>query len=70
MSMFEGISNRPRDLEDDVEYLTTTYDTSYTWNYAMLIAHGPSNEALIKSPIFRAMEGGTLARFEETRVPE
>ena len=31
----------------------------------MLIAHGPSHEALIKSPIFRAMESGTLARFEE-----
>lgn len=37
----------------------------YTWNYAMLIARGPSHEALIKSPIFRAMESGTLARFEE-----
>jgi MoxR-like ATPase len=31
----------------------------------MLIAHGPSHEALIKSPIFRAMEAGSLARFEE-----
>src|SRR5688572_1588697 len=37
----------------------------YTWNYAMLIAHGPSRDALIRSPIFRAMESGTLARFEE-----
>ena len=36
-----------------------------TWNYAMLIAHGPSHEALIKSPVYRAMETGTLARFEE-----
>jgi len=44
---------------------TTEEQIRYTWNYAMLIAHGPSNEALIKSPIFRAMEGGTLARFEE-----
>jgi len=26
---------------------------------------GPSPEALIKSPVFRAMESGTLARFEE-----
>jgi MoxR-like ATPase len=31
----------------------------------MLIAHGPSHDALIKSPIFRAMESGTVARFEE-----
>jgi len=44
---------------------TTEEQIRYTWNYAMLIAHGPSQEALIKSPIFRAMESGTLARFEE-----
>ena len=37
----------------------------YSWNYAMLLAHGPSNEALIKSPIYRAMETGSIARFEE-----
>jgi MoxR-like ATPase len=44
---------------------TTEEQIRYTWNYAMLIAHGPSPEALIKSPVFRAMESGTLARFEE-----
>ncbi len=44
---------------------TTEEQIRYTWNYAMLIAHGPSHEALIKSPVFRAMESGTLARFEE-----
>ncbi len=37
----------------------------YTWNYAMLLANGPTEQALIKSPIFRAMESGTIARFEE-----
>ncbi|GHV43592.1 ATPase [Bacteroidia bacterium] len=37
----------------------------YSWNYAMLLANGPSDEALIKSPVFRAMESGTVARFEE-----
>jgi len=37
----------------------------YSWNYAMLLAHGPSDAALIKSPIYRAMETGTIARFEE-----
>jgi MoxR-like ATPase len=44
---------------------TTEEQIRYTWNYAMLIAHGPSAEALIRSPVFRAMETGTLARFEE-----
>ena len=31
----------------------------------MLLANGPSNEALLKSPIYRAMETGSVARFEE-----
>ncbi len=44
---------------------TTEEQIRYTWNYAMLIARGPSREALIKSPVFRAMESGTIARFEE-----
>lgn len=44
---------------------TTEEQIRYTWNYAMLIAHGPSPAALIKSPVFRAMESGSLARFEE-----
>src|SRR3954452_16840162 len=44
---------------------TTEEQIRYTWNYAMLIARGPSHDALIKSPIFRAMESGALARFEE-----
>ncbi len=44
---------------------TTEEQIRYTWNYAMLIAHGPSEDALIRSPIFRAMESGTIARFEE-----
>jgi MoxR-like ATPase len=42
----------------------------YSWNYAMLLAKGPSRDALVPSPILRAMEGGALARLEElTRVP-
>lgn len=44
---------------------TTEEHVRYTWNYAMLIARGPSPDALIPSPIMRAMESGTLARFEE-----
>ena len=37
----------------------------YSWNYAMLLAEGPSERSLIKSPVFRAMETGGIARFEE-----
>ena len=37
----------------------------YSWNYAMLIAKGPSEEALVKSPLLHAMESGTIVRFEE-----
>jgi MoxR-like ATPase len=44
---------------------TTEEQVRYTWNYALLIARGPSPEALIPSSILRAMESGTLARFEE-----
>src|SRR5436305_11145040 len=44
---------------------TTEEHIRYTWNYALLIARGPSHDALIKSPVCRAMESGTLARFEE-----
>lgn len=44
---------------------TTEEQIRYSWNYAMLLANGPSNEALVKSPIFRAMECGGIARFEE-----
>jgi MoxR-like ATPase len=42
----------------------------YSWNYALLLAKGPSREALVPSPILRAMESGALVRLEElTRVP-
>jgi MoxR-like ATPase len=42
----------------------------YSWNYALLLAKGPSREALVPSPVLRAMESGALARLEElTRVP-
>src|SRR3989440_6009223 len=44
---------------------STEEQVRYTWNYAMLIARGPSPEALIPSSIMRAMESGSLARFEE-----
>lgn len=44
---------------------TTEEQIRYSWNYAMLISQGPSREAMLKSPIFHAMETGTIARIEE-----
>ena len=42
----------------------------YGWNYARLLADGPSRAALVPSPIMRAMQDGTIARIEElTRIP-
>jgi len=42
----------------------------YGWNYAKLLAEGPSRAALVPSPIMRAMEHGKIARVEElTRIP-
>jgi MoxR-like ATPase len=42
----------------------------YGWNYALLLAEGPSSNALVASPIMRAMQTGQLARLEElTRMP-
>lgn len=37
----------------------------YGWNYARLLAEGPSRGALVPTPLFRAMEGGKLCRLEE-----
>ena len=37
----------------------------YGWNYAQLLAKGPSREALVPTPLYRAMEAGTLCRLEE-----
>jgi MoxR-like ATPase len=42
----------------------------YGWNYARLLAEGPSPQALVASPVLRAMETGGIARIEElTRIP-
>ena len=42
----------------------------YGWNYARLLAEGPSPAALVPSPIYRAMERGSITRVEElTRMP-
>ncbi|HEU4346470.1 MAG TPA: AAA family ATPase, partial [Actinoplanes sp.] len=42
----------------------------YGWNYARLLAEGPTAAALVPSPVMRAMQTGSIARVEElTRVP-
>lgn len=42
----------------------------YGWNYARLLAEGPSPAALVESPLMHAMKFGKLARVEElTRIP-
>lgn len=42
----------------------------YGWNYAKLLAEGPSENALVASPIMNAMQTGKIARVEElTRIP-
>ena len=49
---------------------TTEDHVRYSWNYALLIAEGPSRRALVPSPVYRAMERGAVVRFEEiTRCP-
>lgn len=49
---------------------TSEEQLRYGWNYAQLLSKGPSVEALVPSPLMRAMECGKIARVEElTRIP-
>ncbi len=42
----------------------------YGWNYARLLAEGPTEGALVPSPVMVAMQQGSIARVEElTRIP-
>lgn len=42
----------------------------YGWNYARLLAEGPSEKALVPSPVMEGMRQGKLVRVEElTRLP-
>lgn len=48
---------------------TTEDQIKYSWNYALLLAEGPSLRALVRGPMYEAMRSGALCRFEEvTRV--
>jgi MoxR-like ATPase len=42
----------------------------YSWNYALLLAEGPSPRALVPGPLYLGMREGKVTRFEEiTRTP-
>ena len=63
-------------ISGDTSYLiqgssaTTEEDLLFGWNYASLIAHGPSEQALVPGAAFRAMTHGKIVRIEElTRIP-
>ena len=49
---------------------TSEESMRYGWNYAYLLSKGISAEALVPSPMMRAMNEGKIARIEElTRIP-
>ncbi len=49
---------------------TTEDAIKYGWNYALLLAKGPSPEALVPGPLYTGMRRGLVTRFEEiTRCP-
>ncbi len=42
----------------------------YGWNYAKLLAEGPSKDAIVETPMIRGMQTGKCVRIEElTRMP-
>jgi MoxR-like ATPase len=48
---------------------TSEESIRYGWNYARLLAEGPSEKALVETPVIRAMKDGKLVRIEElTRI--
>jgi MoxR-like ATPase len=48
---------------------TTDDQITYSWNYALLLAEGPTPRALVRGPLHRALTDGAICRFEEvTRV--
>jgi MoxR-like ATPase len=48
---------------------TTEDQIKYSWNYALLLAEGPTLRALVRGPMYQALSHGWPCRFEEvTRV--
>jgi MoxR-like ATPase len=49
---------------------TTDDQIKYSWNYALLLAEGPTPRALVPAPLYVGMKEGAVVRFEEvTRCP-
>jgi MoxR-like ATPase len=44
---------------------TTEDHVRYSWNYALLIAEGPSERSLVPSAVYTGMSEGQVVRFEE-----
>jgi len=48
---------------------TSEESIRYGWNYAKLLAEGPSEAALVETPVIRGMKDGKIVRLEElTRI--
>jgi MoxR-like ATPase len=48
---------------------TSEESIRYGWNYARLLAEGPSEKALVETPVMRSMKDGKIVRIEElTRI--
>ena len=49
---------------------TTDDAIKYSWNYALLLAEGPSERSLVPAPLLLGLRRGQIVRFEEiTRCP-
>jgi MoxR-like ATPase len=49
---------------------TSEESIRYGWNYARLLSEGPSANAMVATPLMRAMQEGKIVRIEEmTRIP-
>ena len=49
---------------------TSEDQIKYSWNYALLLAEGPTRRALVSSPLYTGLREGKIVRFEEvTRCP-
>jgi MoxR-like ATPase len=49
---------------------TTEDQIKYSWNYALLLAEGPTLNALVPAPLYLGLARGQIVRFEEiTRCP-
>lgn len=48
---------------------TSEESIRYGWNYARLLAEGPTEKALVETPVMKAMKDGKIVRIEElTRI--